>query len=121
VRVRLFVLTSLLAAGAAWAGADDDKMHIAVAHQFSKDDARARTQMLLDYWARAYHVKSSWSGDTAHVSGRVMGVKIEALLDVTESTVGGVAEDPGPLTRGLARRYITRKLQKYLHPQYLEP
>jgi len=40
---------------------------------------------------------------------------------VTDTTIGGDAEDPGPFLRGIARGYITKKLQKYMHPQYLEP
>jgi hypothetical protein len=112
----------LFVGGSAFAGgSDDDRMHFDVQHHFSKADARARTQMLFDYWKKAYGVDSAWQGDTARISGRVMGVTIDAVLVVTDDRVGGEGEDPGPFVRGLARSYITKKLQKYMDPQYREP
>lgn len=103
------------------ANAADDKMRIDVAHQHSKSDARARAQMLFDYWHQRYGVECTWRDDAAHVVGRVMGVEINAVLVVGDGHIGGEAEDPGPFVRGLAKSYITKKLQKYMHPQYVEP
>ena len=57
----------------------------------------------------------------AHVAGRVMGIEINATLVVSDERIGGDADDPGLLVRGFARSYITKKLQKYMHPQYAEP
>ncbi|MBL8950593.1 MAG: polyhydroxyalkanoic acid system family protein [Myxococcaceae bacterium] len=117
--IRAIVLSVVLVGSTAFAGGE--KMHFDVPHHFSKADARARTQMMFDWWQKAYGVAVSWSGDQAHVVGRVKGIDIDAVLVVTEKNVGGEAEDPGMLVRGLARSYITRYLQKYMHPQYEEP
>jgi hypothetical protein len=117
--IRALALGLVLTAGLAYA--DDGKMHFDVEHHFSKADARARAQMLFDYWKKAFGVQSTWQGDAAHVVGKVMGIDIDATLVVTERAIGGDGEDPGPLMRGLARSYVTKKLQKYMHPQYLEP
>jgi uncharacterized protein YqgC (DUF456 family) len=119
VRVRLFALMCLLFAGAA--SADEHKMVFKVDHHFSVADARARTQMLLDYWAKAYGVKHSWHGDRVFVTGKVIGVQIDAFIDVKDDAVGGEGTDPGPFVRGLARDYVQKKLQKYMHPEYREP
>lgn len=118
--IRVIALGVLLVGGAASAGSDEP-MHIDVSHPFSREVARERAQMLFDYWHKAYGVQCTWDGDRAHVAGRVMGINVNAMLVVTERNIGGDAEDPGPFVRGFARSYITRKLQKYMHPQYVEP
>jgi len=122
--LRAIALGIVLAGGAAFAegsGAASEKLHFDVEHHFSKADARARTQMLFDYWRKAFGVVSTWSGDRAYIAGKVMGIEINAVLVVTDSSVGGDGDDPGLLMRSLARSYITKKLQKYMHPQYEEP
>jgi hypothetical protein len=119
VTLRLLVLG--IALFSVTARADEQKMVFKVGHHFSVADARARTQMMLDYWKRAYGVKSSWQGDRVYISGRVLGVQIDAYIDVRTDSIGGEGSDPGPLMRGIARDYVQRKLQKYMHPQYLEP
>lgn len=115
----MFVLSAVVLSTAA--SAADEKMRIDVAHQHSKADARARAQLLFDYWHQRYGVECSWHDDAAHVVGRVMGIDINAVLVVSDDRIGGEADDPGPFVRGLAKSYITRKLQKYMHPQYVEP
>ncbi len=119
VRVRLFALMCLLFAGAASAG--EQKMIFKVDHHFSVADARARTQMLLDYWAKAYGVKYNWHGDRVFVTGRVTGVQIDAFIDVKSDAVAGEGSDPGPFVRALAQDYVQKKLRKYMHPEYREP
>jgi hypothetical protein len=116
----MIVLSVVLASSSAIAH-EDNKLHIAVPHQHSKSDAVARAKMLFDYWHQRYGVETTWDGDSAHVVGRVMGIDINAVLVVGEDSIGGDAEDPGPFFRGLAKSYITKKLQKYMHPQYREP
>jgi hypothetical protein len=106
---------------AATAVAGDHKMVFKVDHHFSVADARARTQMMLDYWKKAYGVRSSWEGDRVYISGRVIGVQIDAFIDVTPESVGGEGADPGFLMRGVARDYVQKKLQKYMHPEFREP
>lgn len=119
---RVLAVGVVLCAGAAFAGDDDDaKMTFNVPHHWSRADAHARTQMLFDYWKKAYGVTSTWTGDRAHVVGKVMGISIDAVLEVADDHIGGEGKDPGFLTRGMARTYITKKLQKYMHPKYEEP
>jgi hypothetical protein len=101
--------------------AGEQKMVFKVEHHFNVEDARARTQMLLDYWSKAFGVKARWEGDRVYIQGRVIGVQIDAYIDVRPDFVGGEGADPGPLMRGMARDYVQKKLQKYMHPQYLEP
>lgn len=117
--IRVGALGLILAAGVA--AADESRLRIDVEHGFSRQDAKSRAQMLFNYWRQAFGVQCTWAGDTAHVAGTVMGVSINADLVVDDDRIGGDTEDPGPFLRSLARSYITRKLQKYMHPQYLEP
>lgn len=100
---------------------DSDKLAIRVGHEFSIQTAHERLQMLLDYWSKAFGVKSLWDGQKAWISGRVMGVTVRAWLEIRDGGIGGEAVDPGPLFRGIARDYVTKKLRKYMHPQYQEP
>jgi hypothetical protein len=116
---RAAVLVLVLCSTAAYAG--DDKLHFDVAHSWGKAVAHERAQYLFDYWKKAYGVQSTWDGDRAIVAGRVMGIQINAVLVITDTSIGGDGEDPGIFMRGIARSYITKKLQKYMHPQYLEP
>jgi hypothetical protein len=116
---RILALGVVLLASTAFAS-DEEKMHFDVEHHFTKADARARAQMLFEYWRRAYGVDTQWDGDRAHVVGRVLGIDINAVLEVTDQHIGGDGDDPGPIFRGLAKSYVTKKLQKYMHPQYLE-
>jgi Putative polyhydroxyalkanoic acid system protein (PHA_gran_rgn) len=118
--MRGFILGVVLLAANAFA-ADEQKMVFKVDHHYSVADARARTQMMLDYWKKAYGVRSSWDGDRVYISGRVIGVQIDAYIDVTPESVGGEGADPGPFMRGLARDYVQKKLQKYMHPDFREP
>jgi hypothetical protein len=119
VTLRLLALGCVLISASA--RADEQKMVFRVGHHYSLADARARTQMLLDYWKKAYGVESTWTGDRVHVIGHVVGLSIDAYIDVTTESVGGEGADPGLLMRSLARSYVQKKLEKYMHPQYLEP
>lgn len=87
-----------------------------VGHSLEREEARQRVAQLLDYWSAKYGVKSTWSGDRAHVSGKVMGLSFQADLEVTAAQVGGEATDPGFLLRERARKYLTEKFTSYLAP-----
>ena len=87
-----------------------------VPHGLSKDDAKKRVEQLVDYWKRKYGVAVSWAGDAAKLSGKVMGISIDADLQISDKKVGGEATDPGLLLRGQAKSYLTRKFQAYLDP-----
>jgi hypothetical protein len=120
VTLRGLVLGIALFAVPAFAGGEQ-KMVFKVEHHWSLTDARNRTQMLVDYWKKAYGVQATWQGDRVYVKGRVIGVDIDAYIDVQAGSVGGEGLDPGPLMRGFARDYVQKKLEKYMHPEYREP
>ncbi len=88
-----------------------------VGHSLEREEARKRVTRLLGYWSAKYGVKSTWSGDEAHVSGKAMGLSFHADLEVTATQVVGEATDPGFLLRERARRYLTEKFAAYLGPQ----
>ncbi len=87
-----------------------------VGHSLDREEARQRVAQLLDYWSAKYGVKSTWSGDQAHVSGKAMGLSFHADLEVTATKVGGEATDPGFLLRERARKYLAEKFASYLGP-----
>lgn len=98
----------------------EETISIQVGHAFTLSDAHARVQMLLDYWGKAFGVRSEWVGERVWLQGQVWGIALHAYLDVAANTVRAVAADPGWL-RDNAKDYVKRKLQKYLHPLYAEP
>jgi hypothetical protein len=53
----------------------------------------------------------------AKLSGKVMGIHLDATLRVTDKTVGGEASDPGLLLRGQAKKYLTHKFETWLDPK----
>ncbi|MEW5742948.1 MAG: polyhydroxyalkanoic acid system family protein [Myxococcota bacterium] len=92
-----------------------------VAHSFPRASARERVGYLLEYWRERFGVAAEWRGDHVFLTGRVFGMEIRARFDVTDTAVTGVAADPGWFWRGKAQSYVTRKLRKYLHPDYADP
>lgn len=99
----------------------EHRLKFKVPHGHSREEARARTQYLFDYWKKRFGVVSRWDGDHAVASGNIMGISFTAWVEVTDSTVGGESTDPGFFTRGIAYAYIEKKLKKYMHPRYDEP
>src|SRR6476659_10619080 len=91
-------------------------LNFEVPHSLPKDDAKKRIEQLTQYWGSKYGVKSVWNGDEAKVSGKVMGVQIDATLRVENNKVGGEATDPGMLLRGQAKKYLTGKFSAFLDP-----
>ena len=85
-----------------------------VSHVLAKDEARKRTEALLQYWGQKYGVQSRWNGDSASLEGKVMGITLKGTLSVSERNVGGEATDPGFLFREKAKQYLTRKFSSYL-------
>ncbi|MFN0061709.1 MAG: polyhydroxyalkanoic acid system family protein [Myxococcaceae bacterium] len=86
-------------------------------HSLSKAAARERVEALLRHWATKYGVQVAWEGDRVGVRGNVMGVALDAKLEISDARVFGQGTDPGLLLRGQARKYIERKLGEYLSPQ----
>jgi hypothetical protein len=103
------------------AGPGEHRLHFKVLHKHSRDEARARTQYLFDYWKKRFGVTSRWDGDRAVASGNIMGISFTAWVEVTDTQVAGESTDPGFFTRGVAYAYIENKLKKYMHPNYDEP
>lgn len=96
-------------------------MTLLVGHHFSKTDAHARLQQLLDYWTHRFNLTQTWVGDRVFVAGKVMSIDFRAFLEVTDTAVSCESSDPGGFLRNPARDYVRGKLRKYLHPRYEEP
>jgi hypothetical protein len=87
-----------------------------VPHSLSLAEAKQRMEKLTQHWAK-HGIQSSWAGDVAKLSGKVMGIHLDATLRVTDKTVGGEATDPGMLLRGQAKKYLTHKFATWLDPK----
>ena len=96
-------------------------LNLKVAHAFTRDAARERVAQLLRYWDERFGVKSEWHGFRVFLTGKVLGVAIRALFEVDDASVVAMAEDPGTVFSGAARRYVDAKLRKYLNANYQEP
>ena len=66
------------------------KIDFHVAHTLSLDEAKRRMERLTAHWAKQ-GIQSTWAGDVAKLSGKVMGIHLDATLRVTDKTVGGEA------------------------------
>ena len=80
------------------------------------EDAKKRVEALLAYWNKNYGVTSAWTGLSATMKGKAMGVTIDGKLAVEASRIAGEANDPGMLLRGQAKKYLERKFAQYLDP-----
>lgn len=87
-----------------------------VPHSLSKDEAKKRVMSLLSLWNQKYGMKIDWTGDSARLVGKAMGIHIEAMLQVFDNRIGGEGPDPGLLLRGQAQKYLTRKFTAFLDP-----
>jgi hypothetical protein len=92
------------------------KMSFSVPHSLSKDEARKRIEGLGQHWLTKYGLKVDWSGDKARLAGKVMGIPVEADLEVLDHAVSAVATDPGFLFRDKAKKYVQEKLTRALGP-----
>lgn len=78
------------------------------------EEARKRVEALLAYWNRKYGVTSAWTGQSATMKGKAVGVTIDGKLTVESRRIAGEASDPGMLLRGQAKKYLERKFAEYL-------
>jgi hypothetical protein len=92
-------------------------LKIEVPHRLSKEDALERARQLLGYWGKKYGIHSDWTGDTARLNGKVLGIALQAILTISEGSVHGEASDPGLLLRNRARKYIEEKFAMALDPK----
>jgi len=121
VWVALGASPAALAAGRQLELERGNDISLEVPHAFERPAARERVMQLLQFWRQAYGVVSEWRGDLVSIHGRVHGVAIHALFEVSDSAVFAVARDPGWFWRAHAHSYVERMLKKYLHPTYQEP
>ncbi len=91
-------------------------MKFEVPHTLNRAEARARVEQLVDHWSKKYGMTTQWTGDSAKVTGKVMGIAIDAKLDVNDKQVGGEGTDPGFLFREKAKKYLHQKLTAALDP-----
>lgn len=106
--------------GDPFAIAPKDRLTLAVPHTYARAEAMVRLTHLLEYWKKRFDISSEWRGERVFVSGKVLGVKIQALFAIEDSAIVGVATDPGWPLRDQVMSYVDKKLKKYLHPTYEE-
>ncbi len=92
------------------------KLKFEVPNSLPLEEAKKRVEALLSYWGKKYGVQSTWSGHTATMNGKAMGVTIDGGLAVEATRIAGEATDPGMLLRGQAQKYLVRKFGEYLDP-----
>ncbi len=91
-------------------------MKFEVPHSLPQPEARKRVEQLLQYWGGKYGVKASWVGEAAQVTGKVMGINLDASFQVTDNAIQGEGTDPGMLLRGQAKSYLQKKFSAVLDP-----
>jgi hypothetical protein len=97
-------------------GHDLKMLSLEVSHALSREAAKRRMELLIQRWERKYGLRSTWVGDTARLSGTIMGIPLQATLEVSDQSVHGEANDPGMLFRHKAKKYLEEKLGWYLDP-----
>jgi hypothetical protein len=85
-------------------------------HAFTRDEAVARIRALTDYWDTKHGTSTTWSGNSARITGKVKGVSFDGHFSVEERRlladvkVGFFAEMIG------GKAYVERKVDDYLNP-----
>jgi hypothetical protein len=92
-------------------------MKFEVPHSLPQDEAKQRVEQLLQYWSTRYGMKTAWTDAGAQVSGKVMGITLDARITITENAVRGEGTDPGLLLRGKTKSYLQDKLSTVLDPK----
>lgn len=100
---------------------EEGRLSIAVKHRFARPEAVVRLRYLLAYWKKRFKIESQWSGERVFLSGTVMGIKIQAMFAISDSSIVGFAHDPGWPWRREVQNYVDRKLKKYLDLNYDDP
>lgn len=91
-------------------------MKFDVPHSLPKEEAKKRLEQLVSYWGNKYGVRSQWNGDSATISGKVMGISLDASFEVRDGLIAGEGTDPGMLLRSKAKQYIQTKVGAFLDP-----
>ena len=85
-------------------------------YAFDDDEAVARLRALTDYWAAKHGVVATWTGSSATMKGRKLGVKYDARVVLSNGTLTADVE-VGFLAKKLGgHEYVLRKLADYLDP-----
>lgn len=83
-------------------------------HSFSQDEAAARVRALTDYWDTKYGTKTSWTENSAKITGKVKGVSFDGRFTVEDRRLKGEVK-VGMLAEMLGgKNYVLRKLDEYL-------
>jgi Putative polyhydroxyalkanoic acid system protein (PHA_gran_rgn) len=83
-------------------------------HSFALEEAVARIKALTTYWDTRYGTRTTWTGNNAHIKGKVKGISFDGKFAVDERClvaevkVGFLAEKIG------GKAYVERKLDDYL-------
>lgn len=91
-------------------------MKFDIPHSLPKEEVRKRVEQLLQYWGSKYGVKADWQGDGAKMTGKVMGIQLDASFVITDKQVQGEGTDPGLLLRNQAKSYLQKKFASVLDP-----
>lgn len=92
-------------------------MRIEESFSFAQEEAQQRVKALVDYWQKKHGLSVSWTGSNAKVTGKVMGVTIDATVTVEPGKVVADGKDPGLMFRGAATSYLKKKFAEYFDPK----
>ena len=92
-------------------------MRIEESHSFTVEEAQQRLKLLVDGWQKKYGVNATWSGSSVTVSGKAMGVTIDATVKVESNRILAEGKDPGLLLRSAATNYIKKKFGEFFDPK----
>lgn len=95
-------------------------MKLEKTHGFADDEAIARIRALTDYWDTRHGTRTSWSGNSAHIKGKVKGIAFDGTFRLESGRMvadvslgrgmGWLAEKVG------GKDYVERKIADYLSP-----
>lgn len=91
-------------------------MRIEESYSFPQEEAQQRVKALVDYWQKKHGLNVNWQGSDAKVTGKVMGVTIDATVSVQPGKVVADGKDPGLMFRGAATSYLKKKFGEYFDP-----
>jgi hypothetical protein len=92
-------------------------MKLEESHSLPLEEAQQRLKLLVDHWGKKAPLQVVWNGPAAAVSGKAMGVKIEATIRVEANKIIAEGTDPGLLFRSAAINYLKRKFAEYFDPK----
>ena len=91
-------------------------MKIQQPHSLSQEEATERMKSLTLYWDTKYGTRTTWDQHTAHIKGRVRGIKFDGTFRVEQHQLFGDIKVGFLAERIGGRGYVERKLQQYFDP-----